>query len=93
MIVQMEACLQQWQCVGAEISLDALHSSGNPICRLFNEELGAVAQAGFTSTHIHTIGSESLLVREGSLSGHTAERTTVYCRTNRRQDTVLVNVT
>lgn len=58
--------------VGAEISLDALHSSGNPISTLFNEELGAVVQvrqsqlnklmtmfvdAGFPSTSIHAIGS------------------------------------
>lgn len=57
--------------VGAEISLDALHSDSNPIPTLFNEELGAVVQvrqvhlprlmtvfsnAGFPSTSIHVIG-------------------------------------
>jgi phosphoribosylformylglycinamidine synthase len=57
--------------VGAEISLDALHSVQDPISVLFNEELGAVVQvrqselgqltsafvnAGFPSTSIHAIG-------------------------------------
>jgi len=57
--------------VGVEVSLDALHSSQDPISTLFNEELGAVIQvcesrlgdlvgsfvnAGFPSTSIHTIG-------------------------------------
>ncbi|KAG5635352.1 hypothetical protein H0H81_011631 [Sphagnurus paluster] len=57
--------------VGAEISLDSLHSSQDPISTLFNEELGAVMQiqqsqlpelvsafvnAGFPSTSIHAIG-------------------------------------
>ncbi|KAG6827691.1 hypothetical protein H0H92_010729 [Tricholoma furcatifolium] len=57
--------------VGAEISLDSLHSSQDPISTLFNEELGAVLQvrqsqlpelvglfvaAGFPSTSIHAVG-------------------------------------
>ena len=57
--------------VGAEISLDALHSMQDLISILFNEELGAVVQVrrselgqlmsafvdvGFPSTSIHTIG-------------------------------------
>ena len=57
--------------VGAEISLDALHSSQDPISTLFNEELGVVMQVrqaqlshlmsafvdvGFPSTSIHAIG-------------------------------------
>ena len=58
--------------VGMEISLDALHSSGNPVEILFNEELGAVIQVaqskvhqlvaafnqeGFPSTSIHVLGA------------------------------------
>ncbi|KAG6906413.1 hypothetical protein DXG01_014066 [Tephrocybe rancida] len=57
--------------VGAEISLDSLHSTQDPISTLFNEELGAVLQVrqsrlpellavfvavGFPSTSIHAIG-------------------------------------
>ncbi|KAH7923141.1 phosphoribosylformylglycinamidin [Leucogyrophana mollusca] len=57
--------------VGAEISLDALHSAYDPITTLFNEELGAVVQVReadlvklmtqfvnteFPSTSIHVIG-------------------------------------
>ncbi|KAG6866340.1 hypothetical protein C0991_005807 [Blastosporella zonata] len=57
--------------VGAEISLDSLHSTQDPISTLFNEELGAVLQvrqsklpellaafvsAGFPSTSIHAVG-------------------------------------
>lgn len=57
--------------VGAEISLDVLHSTQDPISALFNEELGAVLQVrrsqlgqlmsafvnvGFPSTSIHAIG-------------------------------------
>ncbi|KIM75686.1 hypothetical protein PILCRDRAFT_826988 [Piloderma croceum F 1598] len=57
--------------VGAEISLDALHSLQDPISTLFNEELGGVMQirraqlshlmsvfvnTGFPSTSIHAIG-------------------------------------
>jgi phosphoribosylformylglycinamidine synthase len=57
--------------VGAEISLDALHSIQDPISTLFNEELGAVLQvrqsqlaqlvsaftsAGFPSTSVHVLG-------------------------------------
>ncbi|KAG5719832.1 putative phosphoribosylformylglycinamidine synthase [Termitomyces sp. T112] len=65
--------------VGAEISLDALHSSQDPISALFNEELGAVLQvrqsqlpellaifvsAGFPSTSIHAIGRVNLSPNE-----------------------------
>ncbi|KAF9444488.1 phosphoribosylformylglycinamidin [Macrolepiota fuliginosa MF-IS2] len=57
--------------IGAEISLDALHSQESPVAVLFNEELGAVLQikeseihklssafigAGFPSTSIHVLG-------------------------------------
>ena len=57
--------------VGAEISLDALHSLQDPVSTLFNEELGGVMQirraqlshlmsafvnTGFPSTSIHAIG-------------------------------------
>jgi phosphoribosylformylglycinamidine synthase len=57
--------------VGAEISLDALHSLQDPISTLFNEELGGIMQirqsqlshlmsafvnTGFPSTSIHAIG-------------------------------------
>ncbi|KAF7980358.1 hypothetical protein HWV62_38805 [Athelia sp. TMB] len=58
--------------VGAQISLDSLHSIQDPISTLFNEELGAVVQVrqvdleklvttfvgvGFPSTSIHVIGT------------------------------------
>ncbi|KZP26547.1 phosphoribosylformylglycinamidin [Athelia psychrophila] len=58
--------------VGAQISLDSLHSATDPIATLFNEELGAVLQvrqadletlvaafvgAGFPSTAIHVVGT------------------------------------
>ncbi|EKM81636.1 hypothetical protein AGABI1DRAFT_105162, partial [Agaricus bisporus var. burnettii JB137-S8] len=57
--------------IGAEISLDSLHSHPNPISLLFNEELGVVFQVkeseiqklsgifvgvGFPSTFIHVLG-------------------------------------
>ncbi|KDR67820.1 hypothetical protein GALMADRAFT_257671 [Galerina marginata CBS 339.88] len=69
--------------VGIEISLDALHSSENPISTLFNEELGAVVQvrqsqlsdliavfnnAGFPSTSIHVIGRVNASPKDQTIS-------------------------
>ncbi|KAG6836978.1 hypothetical protein H0H93_016931 [Arthromyces matolae] len=68
--------------VGAEISLDSLHSQ-DPISTLFNEELGAVLQvrrsqlpdllaifvaAGFPSTSIHAIGRVNASQKDQSIT-------------------------
>ncbi|KAG6844231.1 hypothetical protein H0H87_008644 [Tephrocybe sp. NHM501043] len=69
--------------VGAEISIDSLHSSQDPISTLFNEELGAVLQvrqsqlpdlvsvfvtAGFPSTSIHALGRVSTSAKDQTIN-------------------------
>ncbi|KAF5376119.1 hypothetical protein D9615_007670 [Tricholomella constricta] len=69
--------------VGAEISLDSLHSAQDPISTLFNEELGAIMQvrqsrlselltafvnSGFPSTSIHAIGRVNESTKDGRIT-------------------------